>query len=234
MPSTSTGGWADAAMSARPRIPKLSAGEAAFGHRATRHFAIGLKALFIPFTLSGFILANGRYISQVTNIDHNSIVFWLWPFNGIYLRQFVYSPYSSSDISWFFTVVSCSNLVWLIFLVWKLAFELFRRDVKFPPGKAPIIDQLIVRVLAVSGFILVVFIFVCFWGFHSEGDAIFGLYFKQSIAAGAIKMVMVLMFGLYVGAAFFLEFGGLGLRYVLFRVFGWFAAEPTYLSKGEN
>ena len=66
---------------------------------------------------------------------------------------------------------------------------------------------------------------MCWAGFNTREDTFFGASFKQSITAGAIKVVMTLMFPLYLGAAFIFEFGGLGLRYLLAKAFGFFVAE---------
>ena len=71
---------------------KLSESEVEFGRRIRRHFEIGVKALCIAFALSGIILANGNYLSELINIDPNSILFQLWPFNRVYLQQFASSP----------------------------------------------------------------------------------------------------------------------------------------------
>lgn len=224
----------DASMKAIQFISKASAEELASGHRMSRHLAIGLKALCVPFALCGIILTNGDRLSEVIKIDSSSILFWLWPFNRVYLQQFANSPYGSAEIKWFFTVVSCSNAIWLIFLCWKLVFELSRGDVKFPPGRTPVITQFIVRGLIVACVILVLGSLVGFFGFSTQGDSLFAVSFKQSITVGAIKVVMMTMFFLYVGGAFILEFGGLGLRYLLSKRFGYFVAETTQSTKRES
>jgi hypothetical protein len=220
-------------MNADSRIWKASDDEKAFGRRIQPHALTGLKVLFIPFFLSGIVLANGGALSASTNIDQNSILFWLWPFNRVYIHQFAGSSYSSSDIKWFFTVVSISNVIWLIFLAWKFVFELFRTDVEFPPGKMPVIYHAIVRVMAACCVILVLFIFVGFLGFNEQGyTGVFGFSLNQSITVGAVKVVTVMMSCLYMGAAFLLEFGGLGVRYFLSRTFGWFGAKKIDSPKG--
>ena len=152
-------------------------------------------------------------------------LFRLWPFNEIYLEQFANSPYSASDVHWFFTVVSCSNLIWLIFLGWKLAFELVRSDVAFPPGDAPAIVRLTLGGTVVLGFAFALGILGFSAGFDTLQDWFLGPSFRQSIAVGAGKIV-VLMFGLYFMAAFCIEFGGLGVRYLLAKTLGCLVAEP--------
>jgi hypothetical protein len=218
-------------------VLKPSDDELASMRRAGHHFKISVGALCIPFALSGIILASGNHLSEMINIDPNSILFRLWPFNQVYLQQFTSSTYDvylkrftsphydTSEIKWFFTVVSCSNAIWLIFLCWKLYFDLFRRDVEFPRGKTPAWTQAIVRFLIISCFLLVMDILVLRAGFSTQGDGLSVISLEQSITLGAIKIVMVLMFFLYVGATVFLEFGGLGLRYVLAKKFGYFLAE---------
>jgi len=134
---------------------KFSDGEKAYFHRTERHVGISLKSLFVPLALSCVVLVGGKYLSGAINIDPHSTLFRLWPFNEVYLRQLANSPYSAADIRWFFTVVSCSNVIWLVYLVWKLAFELLRTDVAFPPGKSPGIFQMIIRFSAVYGVMLI-------------------------------------------------------------------------------
>ena len=151
--------------------------------------------------------------------------FRLWPFNELYLEQFANSPYSTSDVRWFFTVICCSNLIWLIFLGWKLAFELFRNDVAFPPGNAPVVYGLVTRVPVIYSFVLVLVVLAVSSGFVVQ-DSFLHPSFRQSIAVGASKIV-VLMFCLYFVAAYFIEFGGLGVRYLLAKTLGYIVAEPS-------
>jgi hypothetical protein len=199
--------------------------EAASGRRMRRHLTIGFGALWITFVLSCSVLASGKYLSQQINIDQNSTLFWLWPFNRIYLQQFIVSPYHSSEIKWFFTVVSCSNFVWLIFFFWKFVFELRRKDVQFPPGRNSVIEQFIIRPLVVACVLLIVLVLESLSGFNPRQVSFFALSFEQSITVGAIKVILVQMFFLYFFAGIILEFGGLGLRYLLSKTFGYFAAE---------
>jgi hypothetical protein len=216
------------------RKPKLSDEEAASGLRLGNHLGVGLKALVIPLALSAVVLASGNYLSKLVDVDPNSILFRLWPFNHIYLRQFASSPYSSSEIKWFFTVVSCSNVVWLAFLCWKVIFELFRRDVQFPRTKSLAIQKAIL-LFFIAGWVLVaLFGAVALAGFSTHGYDFFALAFNQSIASGATKIVIMRMTGLYVGVGWILEFGGLGLRYWLSRTFGYFVAETPVLKGGHD
>jgi hypothetical protein len=201
-----------------PRIPKFTEEEAAFGRRAGRRLGIGLQALAISLVMSGIVLANGNNLSKLIDVEPNSILFQLWPFNRVYLQQFASSHYDGSEIKWFFTVVSCSNLVWLVFLCWKIFFEVFRRDVQFPRTKSPAITNFIVAFLIVSCVIVAAWIPLAWLGFSAHSSGLIGLGLNQSIAAGAIKVVMVVMASLYAGVAFILEFGGLGVRYWLFRM----------------
>jgi hypothetical protein len=70
-------------------------------------------------------------------------------------------------------------------------------------------------------------------GFNTQ-DTSLGVSFKQSITVGAIKIVMMMMFFLYVGLSFTLEFSGLGLRYLLSKRFGYFVAKTVRSSQGES
>jgi hypothetical protein len=70
---------------------ELSDAEKASGRRMSRHLAISLKALLIPFALSATILANGSYLSEVINIDPNSILFRLWPFNHVFSTREIFN-----------------------------------------------------------------------------------------------------------------------------------------------
>lgn len=204
---------------------KLSDAELASSLRMRRHFKIGFAVLWVAFALTCVVLASGNHLSKLINVDQNSTLFWLWPFNKIYLQQFTSSPYHSSEIKWFFTVVSSANLIWLIFLCWKLVFELCRRDVQFPPGKNPVIEQAIIRPLVVACIVLLVFVLMARSGFGAHPVSVFAVSMMQSITVGAIKIVTIQMFALYFLAAVTLEFGGLGLRYVLSKAFGFFLAD---------
>jgi hypothetical protein len=212
-------------MSEDPRIPKFSDDEVAFGRRISPHLGTGIKALGIALALSAIVLANGDYLSKLIDVDPNSILFQLWPFNRVYLRQFASSPYDSSEMKWFFTVVSCSNVVWLVFLCWKVVFELFRRDVQFPRAKSPAITKFIALFFVAGCVILAIYIPLGLAGFSTQGYGFFSLAFNQSITAGASKIVIFEMTGLYAGASCILEFCGLGLRYCLSRTFGYFVVE---------
>jgi hypothetical protein len=117
-------------------------------------------------------------------------------------------------------------LIWLIFLGWKLFFELFRRDVSFPQGKTPFLYQMIVRVAAISAALMALAYFDNSAGFEMLRDTFLNPSFKQPIMVGAIKVVLC-MSVLYLAAALFLEFGGLGLRYFLAKTFGYFLASPS-------
>jgi len=205
-------------MSEDPRIPKFTEDEAAFGRRAGRHLGIGLRALAIPLVMSGIVLANGSKLSKLIDVEPNSILFQLWPFNRVYLQQFASSHYDGSEIKWFFTVVSCCNLVWLVFLCWKILFELFRRDVQFPRTKSPAITNFIAAFLIVGCVAVAIWIPLAWSGFSAHSSGFSGLGLNQSIAASAMKIVMVEMTCLYAGVSFILEFGGLGVRYWLFRM----------------
>jgi hypothetical protein len=220
-------------MNKRSHIPKSSDDELSFFGRIKSHFTIDLKSFCVPFALSTIVLVTGNYLQNVFETGPNSILFRLWPFNRVYVEQLASSPYDSSEIRWFFAVVSCSNAIWIIFLCWKVIFELFRRDVAFPQPKSPIVASFIVRFFVASCVILTLFIPIGMAGFSTQVDSLFIISFKQSIAVGAIKVVMIEMFGLYVGAAFFLEFGGLGVRYLLSRKLGLFLAKTERSSKAE-
>jgi hypothetical protein len=204
---------------------KFSEGEKAYFHRTERHVGISLKSLFVPLALSCVVLVGGKYLSGAINIDPHSTLFRLWPFNEVYLRQLANSPYSAADIRWFFTVVSCSNVIWLVYIVWKLAFELLRTDVAFPPGKSPGIFQMIIRFSAVYGVMLILGVFGGAAGFDTVQDSVFAPSFKQSIAVSAAKITMLLMFFLYFAVAYAIEYVGLGLRYLMARTLGYFVAE---------
>jgi len=180
----------------------------------------------VTFSLSCVILAIGSDLSERIIVNQNSALFWLWPFNSIYLRQFEGSPYRSSEVEWFFTVVSCSNLIWLVFICWKFVFELSRRDVQFPPGKNPFLKLVIVRPLLVACVVLTVFVLVARSGFGTKQISFFAVSMSQSIAVGAVKIITIQMFALYFFTGIIFEFGGLGLKYVLSKTFGCFVAEP--------
>jgi hypothetical protein len=176
--------------------------------------------------LSVAVLINGEHISEYVDVDAQSILFKLWPFNNVYLRQFAAAPYSASDIRWLYTVVSLSNLIWLIFLASKLLFELFRRDVSFPRGRTPFLYQMIVRVTAISAALIALGYIDNSAGFEMLRSTFFNPSFKQPIVLGAIKVVLCMSI-LYFAAALFLEFSGLGLRYLLAKTFGFFLASPA-------
>ena len=61
-------------MKTSSRIPKPSEGEAAFFGRITRHLKIGLTAVFVPFAVSGLVLANGNSLSRMINVNPHSPV----------------------------------------------------------------------------------------------------------------------------------------------------------------
>jgi len=199
---------------------KFSDDELSFFGRIAPHFAISLKSFCVPFALSIIVLLTGNYLQNVVETGPNSILFRLWPVNHVYVEQLAGSPYDSTEIRWFFAVVSCSNAIWVIFLCWKFVFELFRRDVAFPQPKSPNIASFIVGFFVASCVILILFIPISMAGFSTQAGGLLIVSFKQSITVNAISVVMVQMFSLYVGAAFFLEFGGLGVRYLLSRKFG--------------
>lgn len=71
-------------------------------------------------------------------------------------------------------------------------------------------------------------------GFNTQEDTFFAPSFKQSITAGAIKIVMVMMLFIYVGAAFVLEFGGLGLRYLMAKAGVYFVTETGNRQKKQD
>jgi hypothetical protein len=194
---------------------KYTHAELTFLRRARRHGTNSAIALGIPYFLGGIILAGGNYLSEIWSVDPDSVLFRLWPFNQIYLQQFAFSHYTPSEVRWFFAVVSYSNLVWMIFLCWKFIFDSFWRDIEIPTSQTPNLAKIIFQFLAcvVMGLLLSIFVFLC--GFYLQGDGQWGLSLGQSIATGAFKLVMVLMPGFYVMATCFLEFGGLGLRYLL-------------------
>jgi hypothetical protein len=211
-------------MSPGPDLEVPSSEETTLGLRLGHHLGTGLKALCIPLVSSGLILANGNLLSERINIDPSSILFRLWPYNSVYLRQFAGSTYNSSEIKWFFTVVSLSNLVWLIFICWKVLFEVLRRDVEFPPGRARRLEQAVIAGLVGGCVLFAGYVVLNFIGFGQNWpNFLLSPSLKEPIAVGAIKIVGVAMFFIYFGAALILEFGGLALRYLLHRVFGYFA-----------
>jgi hypothetical protein len=189
-----------------------------FGRRISGHFNFSVAALFVPFGLSVIILVTGSYLSELIKIDPDSILFRLWPYNSIYFRQFATSHYTKSEIDWFFTVVSCSNFVWLLFLGWKIVFELFRRDVSFPSDEMPGFTRAFLYLTGVFGFLFVAFLITGPIGFNTYRNTTYGLSLSQSITTGALKIVLGDMFLLYFSAAGLLEWGGLGLRYVVVKL----------------
>ena len=211
---------------------KPSEAELAVGIPIGRHLAISLSALCITLALCGLVVANGSYLSSTININPESLLFGLWPFNWVYLRQLANSPYSNSDIKWFFTIVSCANAIWLVFVCWKVIFELFRRDIAFPPKKLPRICRAIVSFFIVGCIEFILSALVGLTGFSTQGISLLSISFSQSIVVDAAKILILRMFFLYVGVSFILEFGGLALRYWLARTFGFFLAGET--SQGER
>jgi hypothetical protein len=207
-------------------IAKPTKEEKDFCRRIQTHFKRSAQALLFAFALSMAVLVGGEHVSEYVDVDAQSILFKLWPFNNVYLRQFGASPYCASDIRWFYTVVSVSNLIWLIFLGSKLLFELFRRDVSFPRGETPFLYQMIVRVTAVSAAMIGLAYFDNSAGFEMLRSTFLNPSFKQPIMLGAIKIVLLMSF-LYFAAALFLEFSGLGLRYLLAKTFGFFLTSPA-------
>jgi len=177
--------------------------------------------------LSAIVLAIGDYLSRRIDVDPNSVLLQLWPYNEVYLRQFASSPYDSSEIRWFFTVVSCSNVIWLAFLCWKVFFELFRRDVQFPRIKSAAITKYILLFFFSGWLLLLLFGLVTLAGFGTQAYGFVAVTFNWSIAANASTIVMGEMAFLYIGAGVVLEFGGLGLRYWLSRTFGCFVVETS-------
>jgi hypothetical protein len=194
------------------------------GHRMMgRHLGITLRAIRIPLISGVVILIAGNYLVELVNVDPDSILFQLWPFNHVYLRQFAGSPYSSADVRWFFTVVSCTNVVWLLFLCWKLPLDLFRRDVAFP-SKSANLGRAIGGMLFAFCIALVVSIFENVDGFSTYHHTIYSLSLGEPIATGAFKVVTMFMFFLYFSIACVLEFGGLAIRYQVAKRTGSFPA----------
>jgi hypothetical protein len=183
-----------------------------FARRLGPRLKTRLQAFFIALVLTGMVLINGKYLSEHIEADPQSILFQLWPFNKIYLDQFVAAPYSATDTRWFYTVISCSNLIWLILLAVQFITELFRRDISFPRGKAEFLYHGIVRAITISAAMIALMFFVNYAGFEMLRDTPLNPSFKQSITVGAIKVALNMSF-LYFAAAFFLESGALGLRY---------------------
>ena len=207
--------------------------EAVLGLRLGRHLGTGLKALCIPLVLSGIILANGNLLSERINIDPDSILFRLWPYNTVYLRQFTGSAYAGTEIKWFFTVVSLSNFVWLGFICWKIFFELFRRDVEFPSGRSLRLERAIIAGFVGGCVVFAGYALLNFVGFNTDWPGfLLSPSLKETVAVGAIKIVGVAMLFIYVGAALIVEFGGLALRYLLHRVFGCFAVDCANRENG--
>jgi hypothetical protein len=190
---------------------RQSASDTASSRLASRHLAVGLRPLLFPLALSYIVLVNGNYLSSRLNIDQHSFLFWLWPFNNIYLEQFKDAPYGSHDIAWFFTVVSLCNAVWIASLCWKVIFEFRRKDFEFLRYNS-LIKTSVVRFLIVGFVASALFIVVNLFGFDAEETSLFALTFKQSILVGAVKVILVYMFFLYFGFAVIVEFGGIWLR----------------------
>jgi hypothetical protein len=78
-------------------ITKPTKEEKDFCRRIKTHFERGALAFFVAFALAGAVLINGNYLSSRIDISTQSLLFQLWPFNNVYLRQFGAAPYSASD-----------------------------------------------------------------------------------------------------------------------------------------
>jgi hypothetical protein len=124
-------------------------------------------------------------------------------------------------------------LIWLIFLGWRVIFELFRRDVSFPQGKTTFLYQMIIRLIAISAGMIALMFFVNDSGFEILRDTRLNPSFKQPIVEGAIKVALNMAF-IYFAAGLFLEFGGLGIRYVLAKTLGYFLASPSAADAGAS
>ena len=226
-----------------PRIPRLAENEAAFGLRLGRHLGTSLKGFGVVLIMCGVVLASGNSLSKLMDVEPNSILFQLWPFNRVYLQQLAphydsfdvkwVAQYNASGVKWFFNVVSYCNLIWLAFLCWKIVFEIFRKDVQFPRLESSAIRNFIVAFFIAGCVLVAFFIPLNSAGFATHVYGFSGLGLNQSIAAGAVKVVMVGMTFLYFGISLIMEFGGLGIRYLLFKMFGCFAANAPMRQKVE-
>lgn len=199
-----------------------------------RHLGITFKALFVTFVLCCMTLVCGSYLATAVDIDPNSALFRLWPFNWIYLRQFANSTYSSSEIKWFFTVVSISNAICLVFVCWKFGIEFLRKDVAFPARVHPAVLQILYSFFVVGCFIVLGSTLLGLLGYGPQGTGPFAFSFQESIGIGAVKILIAKMLSLYVGVSFVLEFGGLLIRYWLSRIFGLFLTTQSKSSKGKR
>jgi hypothetical protein len=90
-------------------IAKPTKDEKDFCRRIQTHFKRGLQVFFVCILLTAAVLIGGEYLSARIDVNAQSFIFQLWPFNTVYLKQFVAAPYPVQHIG--YPMVLHGNLV---------------------------------------------------------------------------------------------------------------------------
>ena len=110
----------------------------------------------------------------------------LWPLNLTYVDQLAKSHYSETDICWLFAVTSTMSAIWLCWLLWRVGYELFRRDVVFVPGGTKTLLSRTGSMQVLIFLVLVVMVAAYSDGFDND-SRLYGLTLKGPLVATPSK-----------------------------------------------
>lgn len=180
-----------------------------------RHTLNAFKSHVVPLVLSVCVWwTYSRYLTDLSCQFKD--VFWLrllWPPNELYVGQLAASQYSASELCWLFAVTSTAGAIWLCWLVWRVGFEIFRRDLTFIPNATRLFLQRAATLQFVFAIATLVLAFLCLQGFHS-GARLYGLSVQSSVGANVFKIVFLFQLFLFYVLGLLIEVTSLFIWFV--------------------
>jgi hypothetical protein len=200
--------------SQNPSVTK--AWQKAFGGH---HTVVALWSHVVPVVLSILVwnLYSHAFAPFACKFRDDARLLSLWPLNPTYVGQLTGSHYSIANVCWLFAVTSTTSAIWLCWLLWRVGYEIFRRDVVFVPGGTKILLQRTAVMQLLIASILVLVVVVNGEGFHGD-SRLYGLSLKGGIGGNVFKIVFLTQVSFFLNLGTLIELASLFLRYVFLGI----------------
>lgn len=177
---------------------------------------VGLRSLVFPTLANAFVFPlYAHWLAPIAcHFRDDAWLSSLWPANRIYVDQLATSKYPEVDVCWLFAVTSTASGVWML---WRVGFETFRRDVVFVPGSTKIFLLRFVTGEALLALTLLPWWILCVAGFKLTPQ-IYNLSLSASMGVNAFKIVFLMLPFIFFTLGVMAEYLLLFVRYAVLSI----------------
>jgi hypothetical protein len=150
--------------------------------RGSKNLKSFMLSLLVPAASIPVIwyLYRGPLQSLTCSFLYDRNLLKLWPINPNYLVSFSHSDYSTEERCFFFAMTSTMSVVWSIWLLWRIAWELCRRDTFYIPRLLPRMTAFAVALIAAS-----------YYSYFRIEPSRYGQSLADPLWVGAIKTIVI-------------------------------------------